>query len=165
MIDFITTFGIPQKYAGDVWVFFVFLVLGVAILFLFNKKNIVALIFSVYVGYSLAMVAASFEVIEKNPQLKTAFFLLATLVVFSICKSFVHFGIGGKPFFVWLKSILLSLSVLGFGTAVVLNWFPRKELEKSFTSLSLEIFRSQEAFLVWAALPLIIIFIIKRPRY
>ena len=51
MIELLTQIGVPSQYAGDVWLLIIFLIIGIALTFLIQKKNLGALILSVYIAF------------------------------------------------------------------------------------------------------------------
>jgi heme exporter protein D len=163
MIELLTKIGIPGKYAGDVWLAVVFLVVSLALILLVKKKNLGAILVSIYVAYAV-LTKAFFDFLE-NQNLKLIFFLALIFFLFQIFQRFFRMGVGGGRVVMWAKVISIALSIVGLLVSVVLQWFSAAIIQEFFSPLSLGLFLSEPAQFVWMLVPLALIFLLIQKRY
>ncbi|MFO7807297.1 MAG: hypothetical protein R6V40_02630 [Candidatus Moraniibacteriota bacterium] len=161
MIDFLTKIGVPGAYAGDTWLFLVFVVVGMALLVVINKKNLGALILSVYVAYVILSFA---YFIPGEGGLKAVFFGVLIWLCYTGLKKMFNFSIKGKKIIVWAQTLFLSLLVVGMISSMSLDWFSAKELQDFFTPFSKKMLISENAKLIWTVLPFLSLFLMKKHK-
>lgn len=162
MIDFLINIGIPKQYAGDVWLFLIFLGISIALIFLVKKKNLDALLFSVYVAFVISL--NSFF-LPKDVNFKAIYFLVVTVAVFFLMKKIFGLNLHGSKIMIWLQTLAISFSVVGLFFSLALTWIPSKELGEFFTPFSRKLFISDLAKFIWALLPFLILVFIKKRKY
>ena len=163
MIELLTKIGIPEQYAGDIWALVIFFVCSVILILVVKKRNLGAILISVYVAYAI-LTKAFFEFLEDQ-NVMLAVFLILLLVLFQIFKRFIRMGIGGSKMALWTKVVVISLSIIGLLISVAMRWFPPSIIEKFFSPSFVEIFLSKEAQLVWMIAPLVLIFLLVQKKH
>jgi hypothetical protein len=162
MIEFLTQIGVAKQYAGDVWLLIIFLIIGLILTVVINKKNLGALILSVYIAF---VILSSAFFIPGNSGVKTILLGILIFLVFHGIKKAFPFSMKGKGLIGWTKIISLSLVVVGMIGSIVLSWYTPAELEEFFTPLSRRLLITEEARFVWAILPFgILLFLNNRRR-
>jgi hypothetical protein len=150
MIEFLTQMGVAKQYAGDVWLLIIFLINGLVLTVVINKKNLGALILAVYISF---VILSSAFFVPKTSGVKTILLGILIFLIFHGIKKAFPFSMKGKGLIGWTKIISLSLVVVGMIGSIVLGWYTPKELEEFFTPLSRKILISEEARFVWTILP------------
>jgi len=150
MIEFLTNLGVTKQYAGDVWLLIIFLIIGIVLTVLVKKKNLGALILSVYISF---VVLSSAFFIPDNSGVRVVLLGILIFLVFHGVKKAFPFSMKGSGVASWFKVVFLSLMVVGMIGSIVLSWVSAKELEEFFTPLSRKLLISKEALFVWAVLP------------
>ncbi|MFW5884910.1 MAG: hypothetical protein ACOCUF_01625 [Patescibacteria group bacterium] len=161
MIEFLIKMGIPEAYAGDVWLVILFLLLGLALVFTVNKKNLGALVLSIYVAYTILSFA---YFIPNSGGWKAALFILLGWFCYINLRKTFSFSLRGKKLIVFLQMLLLSLLAVGMTGSLILEWFSPKELEDFFTSFSHKFLISEKARFIWVALPFVFMILFKKSR-
>lgn len=150
MIEFLTQIGVAKQYAGDVWLLIIFLIIGLILTILVNKKNLGSLILAVYISFFIL----SFSYfIPQTGNLKAIILGIIIFVVFNLIKKVFPFSVKGSGIVIWSRIIFLSLIIVGMIGSIILGWFSLAELEEFFTPLSKKLLISKEARFVWAILP------------
>ncbi len=150
MIEFLTQLGIAKQYAGDVWLLIIFLIIGLVLTVLVNKKNLGALILAVYITF----VILSFSYfVPQAGGVKAILLGMIIFLVFNGIKKAFPFSIKGNGVAGWFRMSLLALIIVGMILSIVLNWFSSAELEEFFTPLSKKLLISKEARFIWSVLP------------
>ncbi len=150
MIEFLTQIGVPSQYAGDVWLLIIFLIIGITLTFLINKKNLGSLVLAVYISF--VIVSYSYFIPESSG-IKAILLGVIIFLVFNGVKKAFPFTIKSKGVIGWGRVILLALVIVGMIGSIVLSWFSVDELENFFTPLSKNILISKEARFFWAVVP------------
>ena len=161
MIDFLTQLGVPSQYAGDIWLLIVFLIIGVALTFLVQKKNLGALILSVYISFVIVNYA---YFIPETSGVKAILLGISIFLIFNGVKKAFPFAVKSKGMAGWGRIVLLALVTVGMIGSIVLGWFSAEELEKFFTPLSKKLLISKEAKFIWSLLPFGILMIFNNRR-
>lgn len=151
--------GIPKQYTGDIVVAVLFILLTVVITTLVKKKNLGALMISIYISYAL-LTKLFFDFVQ-GPYTKTAIFIVCVAILFSLLKKFVKMKIKGQKIAKWVKTSLASLTIVGFLVSIVLQWIPAQIVEEFITPFLETIFMTKEAQLIWIIAPLVMIFLLK----
>ncbi len=158
MIESLTNMGVPKQYAGDVWLLLIFLIASIVLILLVKKRNLGAMLVSIYVAYAI-VTKSLFSFIEE-PSIKLIYFFVVLGALFQLFKRFFKMGIGGSKASVWAKITLVSFSIIGLLGSVVMDWFSKKAVSEFFSPLSLQLFRTEQAQLAWMVVPLVLIFIL-----
>jgi len=161
MINLLTQMGVPSQYAGDVWLLIIFLIIGVALMILVNRKNLGALILSVYI--SLAIIASAYF-IPNSSGIKAILLGIVIFLVFNGVKKAFPFSIKGNGLASWSRIVLLSLVIVGMIGSVMLSWFSAQELEQFFTPLFKSLLISKEAQFFWAVAPFVVLVTFNKRR-
>ncbi|MDZ7611385.1 MAG: hypothetical protein U5L10_01355 [Candidatus Moranbacteria bacterium] len=161
MIEFFTQIGVPDKYAGDLWLLIIFLITGIILLALVNKKSLGALILSIYAAY--AIVSFAYFLPEKG-NTKVMFFGLFIFFSYMLLKKVFSFSIKGKKVEVLAQTLVLSLLAVGLIGSLVMEWIHPNELELFFTPFSKKLFFSDMARFIWPILPLAALFAFKKNK-
>ena len=98
MIDFLTQLGVPSQYAGDIWLLIIFLVIGIALTFLIQKKNLGALILSVYISYVIVNYA---YFIPETSGMKASLLGIGIFLIFNGVKKAFPFAVNSKGVVGW----------------------------------------------------------------
>lgn len=160
IVDFLVKIGMPQQYAGDFLVVLFFVILGIAVTAIVKKKNLGALMVSMYVSY--ALVTKTFYQFAQQPIVKMIIFLALMSLLFSLIQSHMRIKISGSRVAAGAKTALVSLTITGLLASIVLQWLPESFLvEEFFTATSINIFFSKEGQLAWMVAPLIAVFVLK----
>jgi len=154
MIEFLVQMGVARQYAGDIWLLIIFLAIGITLTFLVNKKNLGALILSVYISFLI--VSAAFFIPRTSGMKSIALGILIFLVFNGIKKAF-PFSFKSKGLAGMGRLIFIALVIVGMIGSIVLSGFSLLELEEFFTPLSRKLLISSEARFVWSVLPLAIL--------
>ncbi len=162
MIEFLTQIGVAKQYAGDVWLLIIFLIIGLVLTIIVNKKNLGALILAIYIAF----VILSFSYfVPQTGGVKAILLGIIIFLVFNGVKKAFPFSIKGKGLTSWFRIILLALIIVGMIGSIVLNWFSPVELEEFFTPLSKTLLISKEARFIWSVLPFgVLMFLNNRKR-
>lgn len=158
MIESLTKMGVPKQYAGDVWLLLIFLIASIVLILLVKKRNLGAMLISIYVAYAI-VTKSLFSFIEE-PSVKLIYFLVVLAALFQLFKRFFKMGVGGSKASIWTKIALVSFSIIGLLGSIIMDWFSEKAISEFFSPLSLQLFRTDQAQLVWMAVPLVLIFIL-----
>lgn len=158
MIEALTKMGVPKQYAGDVWLLLIFLIASAILILLVKKRNLGAMLVSIYVAY--AIVTKSFFPFIEEPSVKLIYFLVVLAVLFQLFKRFFRMGVGGGKAGVWTKIALVSFSIIGLLGSIIMDWFSNKAVSEFFSPLSLRLFQTDQAQLAWMAIPLVLMFIL-----
>lgn len=150
MIELLTRIGIPSQYAGDVWLLIIFLIIGIALTFLIQRKNLGALILSVYIAF--VIITYSYFIPETSG-VRAVLLAIIIFLVFNGVKKAFPFTVKSKGLAGWGRIIFLALVIVGMIGSIVLSWFSAEELEKFFTPLSKQLLISKEAKFIWSVLP------------
>jgi hypothetical protein len=161
MIEFLIEMGIPEAYSGDVWLAILFLLLGLALVFTVNKKNLGALVLSIYVAYTILFFA---YFIPNSGGWKVTLFILIGWVCYINLRKTFSFSLRGKKPVIFLQTLLISLLAVGMTGSLILEWFSPKELEDFFTSFSRQLLISEKARFIWVTLPFIVMIFFKKSR-
>lgn len=157
---FLVQIGIPQQYVGDLLVALFFVILGIAITAIVKKKNLGALMVSMYISY--AVVTKIFYQFAQQPIAKMIIFLALVSLLFSLIQNHMRIKISGSRVAAGAKTALVSLTITGLLASIVLQWLPESFLtEEFFTAASIKIFFSKEGQLAWMVAPLIAVFALK----
>lgn len=154
MIEFLTQMGVAKQYAGDVWLLIIFLIIGLVLTVLVNKKNLGALVLSVYISF---FILSSSYFLPSNSGTKTIILGIIIFLVFNGIKKAFPFSVKGKGFLSWGSLVLLSLVIVGMIGSIVLGWSTPQELEEFFTPLSKKLLISQEARFFWSIIPFLVL--------
>ncbi len=154
MIEFLTQIGVAKQYAGDVWLLLIFLIIGLVLVILVNKKNLGSLVLSVYIAF---FILSSAYFIPSSSGIKTIILGAIIFLVFNGIKKAFPFSVKGKGFLSWGSLVLLSLVIVGMIGSIVLGWFSNRELEEFFTPLSKKLLISQEARFFWSIIPFLVL--------
>jgi len=161
MTNFLINFGVPKLYAGDVSLFLVMILAGIALMFLVKKTKLGAFTYAVYSAYFITSVL--YFDFAKEYQMKIWIFLgLAFGLHYLLFKPTVVVKLGGRGMMKWVRRIFVSFLIVGFMVTIILNWMPDKEVLKLLSPLSLKLFTTKSAKLLWAILPLIVLFGIRK---
>ncbi len=163
MLDLLIGFGVPKQFAGDVWVTFLFLGASVLLVLLVKKQNLGALIAAVYGAYAIQ--TKMFFDWMGEPTIRLVFLLLASVILFFIFKKF--FGevtVGSSLISEWIKTIIVSVTTVGFVASIVMHWYSKSVLNETFSVFALNLFRSDEAQLAWMIAPVAVIYILNLRR-
>ena len=160
--DLLAQIGIPKQYTGDIIVAVLFILLTIVITTLVKKKNLGALMISIYISYAL-LTKLFFDFVQ-GPYAKTAIFIVCVAIFFSLLKKYVKMKIKGQKIAKWVKTSLASLTIVGFLVSIVLQWIPAQVVEEFITPFSESIFMTKEAQLVWIVAPLVMIFLLKNKQ-
>ena len=154
--------GIPKQFTGDVIVAILFILLTIVITTLVKKKNLGALLISIYISY--ALLTKLFFDFAQDPYVKAIIFIVCMVIFFSLLKKYVRIKIKGQKISKWIKTSLASLTIVGFLVSIVLQWIPSQIINEFITSYSATIFLTKEAQLVWIIAPLVMIFLLKNKQ-
>jgi hypothetical protein len=133
MIEFLTQIGVAKQYAGDAWLLIIFLIIGLILTVVVNKKNLGALILAVYISF---VILSSAYFVPQTSGVKAILLGVIIFLVFNGVKKAFPFSIKGGGLTSWIRVICLALVIVGMIGSMVLNWFSIKELEEFFTPLS-----------------------------
>jgi hypothetical protein len=158
MIELLAKMGVPKQYAGDVWLLLLFIAASIVLILIVKKRNLGATLVAVYVAY--AIVTKSFFSFLAEPGIKLLYFIGVLFAVFQLVKRFFKMGIGGKKAVMWSKILLVAFSIVGLLGSVVMGWFSKEAVSEFFSPLSLQLFRTDQAQLVWMVVPLVLIFVL-----
>jgi len=158
MIESLTKMGVPKQYAGDVWLLLIFFLASAVLILLVKKRNLGAILVSIYVAY--AIVTKSFFSFIEEPSAKLIYFVVVLAALFQVFRRFFKMGVGGSKTGAWTKIALVSFSIIGLLGSVVMDWFSREAVSEFFSPLSLQLFRTDQAQLVWMVVPLVLIFVL-----
>ncbi|MCK5080539.1 MAG: hypothetical protein KAQ63_00085 [Candidatus Moranbacteria bacterium] len=150
MIEFLTQLGVAKQYAGDVWLLIIFLIIGLILTILVNKKNLGALILTVYISFAIL---SSSYFIPQTSGVKAILLGIIIFLVFNGVKRAFPFSVKSSGIAGWGRMIFLALVIVGMIGSIVLGWFSSEELEEFFTPLSRMLLISKEAHFVWSVLP------------
>lgn len=159
LVDLIIGVGIPRQFAGDVLVGLVYALFTIILIYLVKKENLGAFLVSVYISY--AIIAVMFFEFAQSPVVKVLVFVVLLFFLFSFFKGHIRVRIKGANISMWIKILLLALSVVGLIASVVLQWLPSAMLQEFFIAFSSDIFSSDQARLVWMIIPLALIFVFR----
>lgn len=160
MINFLVQIGIPQQYAGDFLVILLFVLLGIAITAVVKKKNLGALLVSIYTAY--ALITKMFYKLIQQPVAKTVIFIGLVFLLFSLIQNHMRIKISGSKVAAGAKTALVSLTITGLFASILLQFLPELFLvEEFFTATSASIFLSQEGQFFWMVAPLVAVFALK----
>lgn len=154
--------GIPKQFAGDIIVALFFILLTVFITTLIKKKNLGALLISIYISF--ALLTKLFFDFAQGPYVKIVIFIICVVVFFSLLKKYVRMKIKGQKISKWVKTSLASLTIVGLLVSIVLQWIPAQFVQEFITSISASVFLTKEAQLVWMIAPLVMIFLLKNKQ-
>ncbi len=163
MLDFVISLGVSKQYIGDVLVLLFFLVASLLLVFIAKRQNLGALIAAVYGAYAIQ--TKMFFVWMDEPETKFIFLLLASACLFFVFKKF--FGevtIGSSLISEWIKTIVVSFTIVGFISSIVMQWYSKSFLGEMFSNVSLDIFHSDEAQLAWMIAPILVIYLLNLRR-
>ena len=162
MIDFFSNLGVPKQFTGDIWLFVLFVAISLVFIALIKKRNLGALLISIYVSFGI--VSKSFFDFLEEPNLKLVYFLAITTLLFQMFRSFFRMGIGGSKVAMWTKTILVAFSAVGLLGSIVITWFPSDKVAEIFSPLSQQLFGTSQAQLFWMVAPVVLIFVFMRRR-
>lgn len=163
MIELLVKIGVPKNYAGDIWVLILFLVASFVLVALVKKKNLGALLISVYVAYAIAVKA--FFAFLDNQNFKLAFFAMLIFFLFQLFQRFFKMAIGGGSIAMWSKVVAVSLSIVGLLSSIAMKWLPPETVSEFFSPLFSKLFLSNQAQFVWMTIPLVLIFVLAGRRH
>ncbi len=161
-IDLLINLGIPKQYAGDVLVVLLYVLASVGVTIFIKKRDLGALLFSLYIAYAIVM--ETFFEFAQSPTAKAVILIILIFLLFALIKHYVRMKISGGKVIVWVKTLLIALSIVGLLASIVLQWLPASMLKEFFTAFSSEIFLSKEAQLIWMIVPLVLIFMLKHKQ-
>ncbi|MEA1926427.1 MAG: hypothetical protein U9M90_04310 [Patescibacteria group bacterium] len=161
-IDLLISLGIPKQYAGDILVALLYILTSIGVTIFIKKRDLGALLFSLYIAY--AIVTKTFFKFAQNPTTKAVILIVSIFLLFALIKHYVRMKISGGKIIVWVKTLLIALSIVGLLASIVLQWLPALMLKEFFTAFSSEVFLSKEAQLIWMIVPLVLIFMLKHKQ-
>ncbi len=161
MIEFLTQIGVAKQYAGDVWLLIIFLIIGLILTILVNKRNLGALILAVYISFAIL---SSSYFIPQTSGVKAIILGIIIFLVFNGVKKAFPFSIKGRGIVGWTWVVFLALIIVGMIGSIVLGWFSAEELEEFFTPLSKTLLISKEAHFIWSVLPFGMILLLNNRR-
>ncbi len=159
MFDFFLDIGVPKQYVGDVWVLIALIVASLFLVILFKKQNLGSLIASVYCAYAIET-KIFFDWFSGSTMRFGVLIILLLLLFFVFKKFFGEVASGSNMISEWIKISLVSITIVGFVTSIVMDWYSRAVLGGFFSAFSMSIFRSDEAQLVWMLAPIGVIYIV-----
>jgi hypothetical protein len=162
LIELLEKIGVSRQYAGDLLILALYIIAGIAIVFLVKKKNLGAFVMSSYVAYAIF----SFSYfIPKNITISLGYFILLIMTVFHFMKRIVAFHLGGSELSIIFKSVLLAVLALGMDTSLILSWLPPENIKEFFTPFSKNLFTSDIFRFCWITIPFLTLAFIKKYRY
>lgn len=163
MLDFLVSLGIPKQYVGDVWVAVLFFVASLFLIVLVKKQNLGALIAAIYGAYAIET-KIFFSWMDESTIRLGALVAMSVTLFFVFRKFFGEVTIGRNIISEWVKTVLVSATLVGFVASIVMDWYSKGVLAGFFSSFSMSIFRSDEAQLVWMVAPVLVIYLLNLKR-
>ena len=161
MTNFLISIGIPKIYAGDVSLFLLMILAGVILMFLVKKTKLGAFSYAIYASYFITEVM--YFDFARSYMTKIWIFLgLAFSLHYLLFKPTVVVKLGGRGIMKWVRRIFIAFLIIGFMVTIILNWMPDKEVLDTLSPFSIKIFTTSAAKLVWAILPLLVLFGIRK---
>lgn len=161
MINFLISIGVPKLYAGDVALFLFMILASVVLMFVVKKTKLGAFSYAVYASYFITEILY-FDFI-KGYMMKVWIFLgLAFGLHYLLFKPTVSVKLGGRGIMKWVRRVFVAFLIVGFMATIILNWMPDKEVLKILSPFGIKIFTTSPAKLLWAVLPLVTLFGIRR---
>ncbi len=163
MVKFLIGIGIPPSSAGDVGLILEIILLGIALLFLAKKTKVGAFGYAIYAGYFVVDKLENIFSFSGAMMKGGALFLVALVLHHGLFRWTVKVKLGGSGLVRWIKRLVISFSVTGFLFSVVMSWMSPKELnDMSLSDTMSNIFLSDLSGLIWALVPLMVIFILRK---
>jgi hypothetical protein len=148
---------------GDVWVCFLFFVASFLLILVAKKQNLGALIATIYAAYAIE--TKIFFTWMEEPTIRFISLVLISVALFFVFKKFFgEVAVGSNLVSEWFKIVIVSITIVGFVASIVMQWYPKVALSEMFSTFSLEIFRSNEAQLIWMVAPILVIYILNIRR-
>jgi len=160
--NLLSQIGIPKQFTGDIIIAVLFILATVVITTLVKKRNLGALLISIYISF--ALLAKLFFDFAQSPYAKIIIFIVLVAVFFSLLKKDIRIRIKGKKIAMWLKISLTALAIVGFFASIVLQWIPDQIVQDFITEYASAIFMTPQAQLIWMIAPLVVVFLLKNKR-
>jgi len=161
MTNFLINIGVSKAYAGDIALLLLMILAGVALMFIVKKTKIGAFAFAVYAAYLITEVA-NFDFIDTYKTKSIVFLVMAIVLHYSLFKPTVVVKLSGVNLVRWAKRIVVSFTVVGLMASIILGWMPDKEVIKMLSPFGLKMFTTDLAKLLWAIVPIVVLFAMKR---
>lgn len=163
MLDFLVSLGVPRQYVGDVWVAVLFLVASLLLVILVKRQNLGALAAAIYGAYAIET-KIFFSWMDESTIRFGALVAISVALFFVFRKFFGEVAVGSNLISEWVKTTLVSATLVGFVASIVMDWYSKGVLAGFFSSFSMSIFRSDEAQLAWMVAPVLVIYLLNLRR-
>ncbi len=161
MTNFLIGIGVPKLYAGDVSLFLTMILAGIVLMFLVKKTKLGAFTYAVYASYFITE-TLYFDFMDKFFTKILVFLGLAFGLHYLLFKSTVVVKLGGRGMMKWVRRVFVAFLVVGLMATIILSWMPKKEVLDLLSPFSLKIFTTKPAHLLWAVIPLLTLFAIRK---
>ncbi len=161
MTNFLISIGVPKLYAGDVSLFLVMILAGVVLMFLVKKTKLGAFTYAVYASYFITRVLY-FDFMDKFSTKILIFLGLAFGLHYLLFKPTVVVKLGGRGIMKWVRRVFVAFLIVGLMATIILSWMPKKEVLDLLSPFSLKVFTTKSAQLLWAIIPLLTLFAIRK---
>ncbi len=161
MTNFLIGIGVPKFYAGDVSLFLMMILAGVVLMFLVKKTKLGAFAYAVYASYFITEVLY-FDFMDKFSNKVVVFLALAFGLHYLLFKPTVVVKLGGRKMMKWVRRVFVSFLIVGLMVTIILSWMPKKGVLGLLSPLSLKLFTTNFARLVWAVVPLVVLGVIRK---
>ncbi len=161
MTNFLINVGVPKLYAGDVSLFLTMILAGIVLMFLVKKTKLGAFTYAVYASYFITK-ALYFDFMDKFSTKILVFLGLAFGLHYLLFKPTVVVKLGGRGMMKWVRRIFIAFLIIGLMATIILSWMPKKEVLDLLSPFSLKIFTTKSAQLLWAIIPLLTLFAIRK---
>lgn len=151
------------------WDLFVLLIFGIAVFlyaFTLGKGRIVVFLCSVYMAFVITETfpwSIKANLIGKIPNKLIIFAVAVVLIFLMLVRSGLASIFRATAEGSWIETFIFSVLQIGLLTSILISYFSQLDAQ-ALMPLSSQIFASQMARFIWAALPLIALTFIKKHR-
>ena len=151
---FLATLHVPNNLAGDLSLFFFFIVLSLIFGFVFGRWKMVNILINVYIALAFVGVLPE-SLFAFSEYGKVGVFLVLLFALSAIDERLfdLHITSAGTDFF-W-RLFVMSILVTGMLVSVLLSFLPRDFALDYISSTAYGYFASPFALIFWLAMPIV----------